>query len=177
MNKERLTDAEVAQKAYELGFEYESVYRGCAQCTVAGAQEALGTASPEVFKAASGLSAGGGLLCTGMCGGYSGGILVMSSLYGRERDKIDDDEENKRCSFRMAQELHDRFIKEYGTVICREIHEKIFGRTFDLLDPTEKEEFNARGAHTDKCTRVVALAAKWTVELIQQERRRRKEAE
>ncbi len=173
MNTETTDEKEIAQKAYDLGFEYERIYRGCAQCTVAGAQEALGIASPEVFKAAIGLSAGGGLLCTGMCGGYSGGILVMSSLYGRERDKIDDDEENKRCSFRMAQELHDRFVKEYGTVICREIHTKIFGQTFDLLDPAEKEAFNAQGAHTDKCTRVVGLAARWTVELIQAERRRR----
>ena len=41
----------------------------------------------------------------------------------------------------MACALHDKFIEEYGTIICRDIHCKIFGRIFNLWDPEDKKAF------------------------------------
>ena len=130
--------------AYSLGYEYEKNYRGCAQCTVAAVQDALDIKSDILFKAASGLATGGGLLCDGVCGGYSGGIMIMSSFFGRKRENIDDDHDEKYCSFRMATYLHKKFINKYGSVICKDIHNKIFGRTYDLWNPEEKEAFKEK---------------------------------
>ncbi len=60
-------------------------------------------------------------------------------------------------------------MEKYGSVICKDIHREIFGRTYDLLDPEDKQQFDDDGAHRDKCTSVVADAAAWTVEILLQE--------
>lgn len=39
----------------------------------------------------------------------------------------------------MAAALHDKYIEKYGTVICAEIHKKIFGRSFYLRDDEQKK--------------------------------------
>ena len=41
------------EKAYELGKEYEKVYRGCSQCVMAALQDAFGVKNDDVFKAAA----------------------------------------------------------------------------------------------------------------------------
>ena len=163
----------IISEAFNNGFNYERDYRGCAQCTIAAVFETLNIKKDDVFRAASGLGAGGGLLCDGVCGGYSGGIMAMGSLFGRRLEYFGSDEEEKNTAFSMAGLLHDKFIEKYGTVICKDIHNCIFGRNYNLLDPGEKEEFNNDGAHTTKCTEVVANAAAWICELILDEAERR----
>jgi C_GCAxxG_C_C family probable redox protein len=164
---------ELIQRAYELGFEYEKTYRGCAQCTIAAVQDTAGVRNDFVFKAAGGLAAGCGLLSDGPCGGYTGGILAMSMFFARVRDKFDDDREENYCSFRMAGDLHNRFVDELGSITCREIHKKLFGRTFDLWSKEDKVSFEELGAHHDKCTGVVARAAGWTMQILLDEMNRR----
>jgi len=168
MNKE-----EHVKKAYELGFDYEKKYRGCSQCAIAAIQDALGVPNDWVLKAGSGLATGLGLLRDGVCGGYSGGVMVMSTFFGRVREKFDNDHDEKYCSFHMAVDLHDRFIEKYGTIICKEVHYKLFGRTYDLWNPEEKQQFEDAGAHRDKCTSVVATASSWSAELILDEIKKR----
>lgn len=157
---------DLSRIAYKNGFLYEQKYRGCAQCAIAAVQDTLQIPDKSVFKAASALSAGGALLCDGMCGGYSGGILAMGSVFGRRRHKFDDDSDYKHSSYRMAKRLHEKFIAEYGSVICREIHQKLFGETYDLWSQPSKEKFDRDGAHTSKCTDVVGKASSWAVEII-----------
>lgn len=156
----------IANKAYELGFEYEQKYRGCAQCTVAALQDAFEIKDDSLFRAASGLSSGGGLTCSGSCGAYVGSVMFMSSLLGRRREFFDNDDDFKYTTFDLAKQLHDRFVKEYGTILCSSIHQEIFGRTYDLNNQDDKNQFNSDGAHVDKCTSVVANGAKWCVELV-----------
>jgi len=163
------TKKAIAQKAYELGFTYEQNYRGCAQCTLAALQDAFHLPDENLFRAASALASGGGLTCAGSCGGFTGGLMFMSSLLGRRRDYFDNDNDFKYTSFELGRELHDRFVTKYGTVICSEIHSKLFGRTYDLYNSTDKQQFNDDGAHTDKCTSVVAQAAQWTAEIVYDE--------
>ena len=157
------------EKARRLGFEYERDYRGCSQCSIAAIQDALGVRNDYVFKAGSGLATGGGLLRVGLCGGYSGGVMMMSSFFGRSRELIDGDREEKYCSFNMAVALHDLFVGSYGSVICREIHECLFGRSYDLWNKEERQAFEDAGAHRDKCTGVVADASGWATKLILEE--------
>ena len=154
------------RQAYETGFEYEKTYRGCSQSTVAAVQDTLGIRNDLVFKAAGGLTGGCGLLRDGPCGGYTGGIMVMSMFFARRRDKFDDDQEEKNASYRMAIALHERYMKEYGSITCIDIHNKIFGRSFDFWKPEEKKLFEEAGAHEDKCTGVVANASAWVMEIL-----------
>jgi hypothetical protein len=131
---------EIIARAFTLGMNYERTITGCCQCTIAAIQDALGLKDDAVFKAGSGLTAGGGLSCEGSCGGYTGD--------------------------NMARALLNRFNREYGSNICRVIHGRIFGRTFDLGNAPEREIFETMGAHFDKCTTVVGKAAAWSTELI-----------
>ena len=48
------------------------------------------------------------------------------------------------------------------------VQKKVFGRSFNLRDDEEKEQFRAAGAHEDddKCCAAVGDGAKWAVEII-----------
>jgi len=161
---------EIIKKAYQKGFDGERDFRGCAQCTIAAVQDALQIQNDHIYKAASGLAGGAGECIDGNCGGYSGGIIAMSTFFGRTRQEeaTTKGREDKYVSFRMAAALHDKFVEKYGTVICGEIHQKIYGRAFDLRDDEQKQMFRDAGAHEreDGCCAVVGDGAKWTVELI-----------
>jgi C_GCAxxG_C_C family probable redox protein len=169
MNETSEKNANIIQCALSLGFEYEKTVTGCCQCTIAAIQDALGIRNNAVFKAGSGLTAGGGLSCEGSCGGYTGGVMVMSSVFGRRREKWKEDKHEKDCAPRMARVLLDKFNREYGSNICKSIHGRLFGRDFNLGDASDREVFERSGAHVDKCTSVVGKAAAWATELIMEE--------
>ena len=165
MNKQ-----EMLKKAFDLGFTYEQKYRGCAQCAIAAIQDVLGIRNDYVYKAGTGLAGGAGECTDGLCGGYSGAIMTMSTFFGRTRKEEGSTKgrSEKYESFKMASALHDKFIEKYGSVICSGIQKKIFGRSFDLRDDTQKQQFRDAGAHEDKdkCCAVVGDGARWGVELI-----------
>ncbi len=86
---DKATREKLLQKAYDLGFQYERDYRGCAQCAIAGIYDAIGIKNDMVYKAGSGLAGGGGECTTGNCGGFSGASMVMASfLAAPERKKL-----------------------------------------------------------------------------------------
>lgn len=157
------------RKANELGYEYEGSYGGCAQCVIAALQDSLDLRNREtdaIFKAATGLAGGGAQETDGSCGAYAGGSMIIGHLLGRERDNFADPEKIRLETSKLVSRLHARFIDEFGSVVCRQIHTKIMGRPFDIKDPDELEKFNRAGAHDDKCTRVAGLAARWTAEIL-----------
>ena len=159
----------LAEKAYKLGFENEKTYGGCAQCTLAALQDALGMQNDAVFKSATGLAGGVGGLCDTGCAAYIGGAMFLSSLLGRERNSFDDPEGIRFEAMGLVVKLHDRFIQEYGSAICRDIHMKLFGRYYYLKDEDEWAKFEKDGGHTKVCPEVVGKAGKWVVEILDEE--------
>jgi C_GCAxxG_C_C family probable redox protein len=171
MDKEKMM-----QIAFENGSKYEKDYRGCNQCAIAGIQDALGIRNDFVYKAGSGLAGGLGECTDGVCGGYSGGAMMISLLFGRTRKEEGTvkGREDKYVSFHLTAALHDKFVKKYGGVICRDIHKKLFGRSFNLRNDDEKELFRKAGAHDlDKCCGAVGDGARWAVEIILDEMEKR----
>ena len=160
------TRQELLTQAYNLGFEYEARFRGCAQCVVAAIQDTLGVRDDQVFKAATGLAGGGALTGAGACGGYAGAVMVLGQLLGRERSEFADPEGVRLRTFALAQELADRFVAEFGGMTCREVQSRVLGRSFNLRDPEDFARFDAAGAHTDRCPHVVGTAARLAVEII-----------
>jgi len=154
------------EKAYQLGKDYEKTYKGCSQCVVAALQDAFNIRNDDTFKAATGLAAGGGAATDGNCGAYSGAIMVLSSLLGRDRDNFADVEGGLLGNFELVMKLHDKFIQEYGSVICRNIQTKVFGRPYYLADMDDFEKFEKAGAHDVYCPEVVGKAARWAAEII-----------
>jgi C_GCAxxG_C_C family probable redox protein len=160
---------EVAEKAYQLGKEYEKTYRGCSQCVIAALQDALDIRNDDIFKSATGLAGGTGLACDSGCGAYIGAILVLSSLLGRKRNNFPDPEGIRYSMLMLTRKFREKFIEEYGSVICRDIQNKILGRYYYLPDPQEFEKFHNTGAHDIHCPEVVGKAAKWMTEIMLEE--------
>ncbi len=155
-----------AEKAYELGKKYEQTYRGCSQCVIAALQDTFDIRNDDVFKAATGLAGGSAMACDGSCGAYAGAILMLSTVLGRERDKFDDPEGIRFRTHQLVGKLRQKFIDEYGSVVCRNIQTKVLGRYYYLADPDEYEKFHNAGAHDIYCPEVVGKAARWAAELI-----------
>ena len=160
------TKQELLDKAYELGFEYEKVYRGCSQCVIAAIQDTLDIRDDSVFKAGTGLAGGGGLTGIGVCGGYVGAVMVISQLLGRERSNFEDPEGIRYKTFELTRKFLQQYTRELGSIICRDIQLIKFGRPYYIADADDYEKFEAAGAHVDKCPDVVGRAAQLAVGLI-----------
>ena len=165
-NNETLSINEIAQKAYDLAYEYEGKYGVCSQCVVLAVMEAFGGVDCEVFKSAFGFGGGIGNL-SHLCGALSGGVMMISLAYGRELKNLatQTKEEKLKCH-QMVRDLHTRFVHEYGSSECADVHMKLFGRTFNQWDDGDFQEFLRLGGHVDKCTRVTGNVARWTSEII-----------
>jgi C_GCAxxG_C_C family probable redox protein len=161
--------SEILQKAYDLGVDYEVKYMGCSQCVLAAIQDLFDVRNDDVFRAASGLAGGVGICGDGCCGAYLGGVMALSQLHGRTRKNFKDPKRTRGKSFDQAKKLHDKFIAEYGSVICRDIQQRIFGRFYYLRDKEEFEKFEKAGGHEDKCPVVVGKAARWVAEILLEE--------
>ncbi len=128
--------------------------------------DAIGKRNEIVFKAAFGFAGGVGSLSK-MCGALAAGTMMISLECGRELKNLPTQvEEEKRECLRMVRDLHDRFVEEYESTECANVHIKLFGRTFNQWDEEEFQEFLLLGGHDDKCTSVVGNVAKWTVEIL-----------
>lgn len=160
--------AVLMKKAYGMGFEFEKVYKGCAQCTLLAFFELVGNEDEALFQSASGFSGGMAISGDGVCGGYSGGIMAMGSIVGRRLKHMKEhgDKQAQYKSYVMAQELRDRFIQTYGSVVCSDIHIDIFGKSYCLRTKAVRSEFEEDGAHLNKCTNVVGMASAWLAEIL-----------
>jgi C_GCAxxG_C_C family probable redox protein len=152
---------DLMKRAYDLGFNYTKDYGGCSQCVFAAVSEVLGAGNREIFKTMDGLAGGLVRAGDGTCGALSGGVAAISQRYGRE------DFENlgeREKGMVLGKKLHDLFIEKFGSVVCKDVQTKIIGRSFNLWDPKEHEEFNK--AKGDKCQTVVGKTAEWAVEIL-----------
>ena len=161
-------ETSASQKAYDLGYEYEGKYGACSQCTMLAIMDALGERDASAFKAAFGF-AGGIASLSKTCGALSAGVMAISLAYGRDLEHLTTQtEDDKRHCLQLIRDLHDRYLQEYGTTECAQVHQQIFGRSFNQWDPEEFQEFLRLGGHIDKCTRVVGNVARWTVEILEE---------
>jgi C_GCAxxG_C_C family probable redox protein len=156
---------ELLDEIYKLAFKYEAELGSCPQCVLSALHEKLDICDTKTIKAVDALAGGTSLSTEGTCGALIGGLVAISSIVGREYNDFKLGK-RKRLVFKYSKILYDKFINEYGSPICKGVHKKIFGRTFNLLDKNEYIEFEKAGAHIDKCTDVSGKVAKWTAEII-----------
>ncbi len=152
------------EKAYSLGYEFEQKYGVCSQCVLAALQETVGGIDDEVFKAAHALAGGSAITGKGTCGALSGGMMAISTRFGRDRAILKT--VPSRAPLELAKVLYDRFVNEFGSPICAGVQETKFGRSFDLWDTDDYRAFEDAGGHQDKCPDVVGKTAMWTAEIL-----------
>ena len=153
------------KKASQLAFNFEKEKHCCSQCTVAALQDVFQIKNEGIFSASFALGGGLADTCEGTCGALSGGAMIISYFYGRQREEFFKGIPNEKANH-LTRKLYDRFIQEYGSCLCKDIQKKIFGRSFNFLDEKEKNIFEKSGGHIDKCPSVVAKGAKWATEII-----------
>lgn len=169
-----LSREQLLEKVYDLGVGFERYSGSCSQCTVAALHEIIGFESVIVKIASS--SCGGQAGCSvGTCGAVVGGAIVLDYYLGRPADLLSatgEIQQEGKDALGGAMEVSGAFCKkftgEYGSILCPGIQEKIYGRSFNLQDPSDWDAFIAAGAHSDptKCMRVVGNAARWVLETL-----------
>ena len=152
----------LGEQAYEKAVKYELDYGCCPQCVLATVQETVGGVDDQTIKASHGLSGGGALLGEGVCGALTGGLMALSTKYGRDRDKLD--KGRFINNFNKSKELTERFRAEFGGVTCKELQQQFTGRTYDMWNAEEYKAFDqARG---QQCARATGTVTKWVVEML-----------
>jgi C_GCAxxG_C_C family probable redox protein len=156
---------EILNNAYELAFKYEAEKGSCPQCVLAALMETLEIGDPATIRACDSLAGGTALSTEGTCGALIGGMLAIGAVAGRTYEDFVAGGQKRRI-FQHSKRLYDRFVEEYGSPLCKDIHQKLFGRVFRLLDREEFQAFEKAGGHRDKCPAVSGNVAKWAAEII-----------
>jgi C_GCAxxG_C_C family probable redox protein len=168
-----LSPQELLAKASELGVNFEKFSGSCSQCTAAALREILGFEDVVVRVATSSCGGQAGF-STGACGGVVGGTIVLDYYLGRPANMVSATQmipegmtELSRA-MEAAKSLCDKFVRQYGSILCPQVQAKLYGRSFNLQDPADWKAFEEAGAHSDptKCMSVVGNAARWTLETL-----------
>jgi len=154
---------QLMEKAKKLASEYESKYMGCAHSTFAAIADTLEIYDEKIFKALIGLTGGTGDMTFGTCGGLVGATAAIGVIFGVNRDKLTQEVVSQITA--LTAKVGKKFIDTYGSYLCREIHKKIYGETFNLRDPEELQRFLSR-PDIWKCGEVCGNAAAWAIEAI-----------
>ena len=122
----------------------------CAQAVMVAFCDVTGL--DEDFAARISCSFGGGMgRMREVCGAVSGMLMVLGHLYGYADPGVEDC--HKAAHYTLVQELAEKFRKEAGSIICREILEN--PPTDPTPTPRTEEFYKAR-----PCARMVMIAAK-----------------
>ena len=152
--------------------EYQR-YGGCSQSVLLSLQEEFHIGNEQSFMAATALA--GGVARSGeTCGALIAAIMALNLLIGR---KNMEDTERLKESIVLSAELRNRFREELQrqlgfkeslkTALCKEIQEKLYGRSFDMLDEKDYQAYIDAGGRSDTGSLAVCdIAAQVAAEKI-----------
>ena len=164
------TKDEIIKKAEELAVEYESKYRGCAQCTLLITVDALRWGGLEIIpqdmeeSLSSGLALLSGGVCgtgDGSCGAVTGSVLAIGIALGISPEKLTDMSVRRMAYDTARNAILDKYYAEYNSLLCKDVQRKQFGKAWDLTIPEMSEEFLGE---SHGCT--IAQTAMWATECI-----------
>jgi len=136
-------------------------------------QEEFGLGDLQSFKAATVLA--GGVARRGeTCGAIIGALMALGLARGRERME---DFDTYQEAMLAAKEVAERFQRELTSqmgfasplesTICRDIQSRIYGRSFNMQDPAQRQAFLEAGGHSPQgCPKVCAVAAQVAAEVL-----------
>lgn len=101
---------------------------------------------------------GGGIgRCGSVCGALTGGVMALGIKYGTNEPSL----EKRLKAYELAQKFYERFEKQHGSVLCREL----IG--YNLSNPAELEYANNAKVFEEKCTNFVRKAVENLMELCE----------
>lgn len=155
---------EIILKVKQTASEDERAITGCARSVLHALQEHLGLGDEEVIRAAAPL-AGGAARSGSLCGALIGGIMGIGLAYAPSTLRGALEIPGYVKSMELAGMLCDRFKEKFGALNCREIQYLMWGRSWNVRDPQEREDFLKPEFH-DKCGDVAGEAAMLAAEII-----------
>ena len=175
MTQLKKTDKEIIKKAEKLAIKYEAQYRSCGQCTFLAVIDALRWGGWEIipqdkedrfFSGTSGFTGGTSMVIEGTCGAIISSMLAMGLAFGPDRMNQNEAWLRKFC-IKIQNTILSRFKKEYGSILCRDILNKYFGRVWNLTDDEASNDF-LQVSHG--CA--IKQSVMWTTEIILDEFRK-----
>jgi hypothetical protein len=169
MPKLKKTREEICNKAEELGIEYEKKYGGCAQSTFYATADALRWGGLEIlpknlqdrmYPGVCLLSAGGCFTGEGTCGAVTGSMITSGFAFGLNIDAGDPAAEGS-AGKTVRDTLMANFYKEFGSILCKDVMRKYFGKAWDLNNDEMTAEFLSV---TDGC--VIRKTARWMADIL-----------
>jgi C_GCAxxG_C_C family probable redox protein len=150
---------------------------GCSQAVVSALQEGLGIGDTQSLKAATAFA--GGMARRGeSCGALVGALMALGLEEGRE--KLEDLPKLQGTvvdGITLSNEFMRRLEKEFSlkkplkSTLCWEMQDAIFGKHWNLADPTQRTDFINSGGHGDNgCLKVCGIAAEVAAEMILKKR-------
>jgi len=137
----------------------------CSRSVLLGLCAVLDDIPDELVTASLSLLGGTGA-ASGSCGAYCAGLLGVGLKFNCS---VEDGHENPALmveGIQKAAGYRDRFLAAHGTVLCPEIHKKIFGRSYIFTDPEQEGAFLSLEGHEAKCAEIVGDATRIAAEMI-----------
>ncbi len=154
---------ELAEKAYQLAYDYDLKFGCCPQCVLLAVKETIGIVSDDIIKAAHPLSGGCALIGSGTCGAITGGLLALGAKFGRDVESLGKGKFMK--SFMVGKQLMDKVEAEFGATTCNAIQEKCHGRTYSMWDAEEIKKLK-NDEFVKYCAEMTGKIAQWCVEIM-----------
>ncbi len=163
------TKEEIIKKAEELGIEYEAKYKGCGQCTFLAIIDALRWGGLEIipedmenrlFPGICVLTAGVSMTGDGTCGAVASSVISIGLALEIPRESQDVSLLRAACAT-VRSTILDKYYQEYGSILCKDVQRKYFGKAWNLADDEMAHEFLGI---TKGCT--IMQTAMWATEII-----------
>ena len=144
----------------KAGDYLEAGLGNCTQSTVFVLQEEFQLGNVIPLKA---LTAIPGIALRGeTCGAVVGALLALGMLASRDKPEGQEDFfEVNRLGLTLCQALE----KEFGSLMCKHIHTKLCGKTYDFTDPAKMIEYVQAGG-LKLCRAPVGKASRFVAEII-----------
>jgi len=159
----------ILKKAEELGIEYEAKYKACGPCTFLAIVDALRWGGLEIiprdmedrlFSGICMLTAGVAMTGNGTCGAVASSSLAIGLALGIPREgKIETP--LRSASSIVRNTILEKYHREYGSILCKDVQRKFFGKAWDLARDDMSKEFLGI---TRGCT--IMQTARWTTGII-----------
>ncbi len=176
------TKKDLIEAALKFGKEEELKYVGCGQSTFSGICRTFREAGTplmekeeeeKIFKGMVGLMAGCGCSAKGSCGACSAASFLVSMAYDKGREENHEDLLGTLSTVGggVKEKLVNRFLNDYGSIVCRDIQFERFGKAIDFFADNAKwlPEFLKNTETCEVCQGgncTIAKATAWGVEAI-----------
>ena len=163
------TKKEIVARAKEIATAHEKKFKGCGQCTFMAIIDALRWGGIELiteeeekklFPGISMLTAGVCMTGEGTCGAAASSVIAMGIAFGVPIDSADVSAA-RQAAATVRDTILAKYYKEYGSILCKDVQRKYFGKAWDLTDDEMAHEFLGI---TRGC--VIMQTAEWTTGII-----------